>query len=248
MKIRGNTVVTPAPRDVYNAEYDAYTFALKCDFNELLTAFNAKKIVTLSTITPDGGNVRYYCVNYYPPELNAYGEDLLRFMRLGDGIVETIHVTKDGLTCFYNYSINTMETDIAKLKNDMGDIEPALAKKLDKFVGTGKTQLYGVNTNGEQQMYTCATGVYVSTIALRGTGGTIEVGTPTKNAHAATKKYVDDLARGLTKNLTYAPSASDVGDFIGQIWIHNSKMDGTTAGVYMYTGENHEGNQWAKIV
>jgi hypothetical protein len=70
----------------------------------------------------------------------------------------------------------------------------SLAKKLDKVTKTGSTLFYGVNTQGEQYMHGGAINAVASTVALRGSNGTLNVGTPTLDTHAVTKKYVDDNA------------------------------------------------------
>lgn len=64
----------------------------------------------------------------------------------------------------------------------------------------GKTtysKVYGKDSQGNQQMYDLHGNANANSIALRRTGGTIDVGTPTADAHATTKKYVDDLIANL---------------------------------------------------
>ena len=54
------------------------------------------------------------------------------------------------------------------------------------------SRIYGTNSLGVQQTYQIAGGATPSTIPYRGTGGVLSVGSPTADAHAATKRYVDD--------------------------------------------------------
>ena len=65
----------------------------------------------------------------------------------------------------------------------------------DNFVKTVITpnRIYGTNVQGVQSYYTVSAGTGASTLAYRGTGGTLQVGTPTEDAHAATKRYVDSF-------------------------------------------------------
>ena len=74
-------------------------------------------------------------------------------------------------------------------------VNESLAKKVNKVTKVGEgTWFYGVSNQGEQTMYAGASGVYPQTVALRGAGGVLSVGTPTLDTHAVTKKYVDDNA------------------------------------------------------
>lgn len=57
---------------------------------------------------------------------------------------------------------------------------------------TANNILYGRILNEEAALPIATSSADANSIARRGTGGTLVVGTPTSNAHAATKKYVDD--------------------------------------------------------
>lgn len=70
-------------------------------------------------------------------------------------------------------------------------IKTALDAKLDK--SSTATVVYGTNSSGNQTTYSIASSATATTVAFRGTGGVLKVGTPTANTHAATKKYVDDI-------------------------------------------------------
>lgn len=64
--------------------------------------------------------------------------------------------------------------------------------KLDKVSGVPGKQVYGIQ-DGAQVMYDVSNSGYANgSICQRGSGGTVFVGTPSHNNHAANKKYVDD--------------------------------------------------------
>ncbi|QGH80047.1 hypothetical protein SEA_NHAGOS_36 [Gordonia phage NHagos] len=67
--------------------------------------------------------------------------------------------------------------------------QAALDGKLDET--TTVNAAYGNDNTGAPRMWTIASGATASSLALRGTGGVLTVGTPTAAAHAATKGYVD---------------------------------------------------------
>ena len=66
--------------------------------------------------------------------------------------------------------------------------------KLDKVTATDNyNRVYTVSNTGEQTLLKVASGsADIGTIAQRGVGGTLLIGTPTADTHATTKKYVDD--------------------------------------------------------
>ena len=68
--------------------------------------------------------------------------------------------------------------------------------KLDK--STNPSTLYAVNTNGVQSNLKYSHEMLPWTIAYRENNGALVVGTPTADAHAATKKYVDDSISSAT--------------------------------------------------
>lgn len=70
---------------------------------------------------------------------------------------------------------------------------PGLAGRVP--VTTAVNRIYGTGVNGENYTYPLAgTSAPANSVAYRTTGGVVLVGTPTSDAHAATKKYVDDAA------------------------------------------------------
>ena len=65
-----------------------------------------------------------------------------------------------------------------------------------------------------------ATGEQASTLALRGSGGTLAVGTPTANAHATNKKYIEDTCVSqveYSKDQTFADGSD--GGVIGRLYM-----------------------------
>lgn len=64
---------------------------------------------------------------------------------------------------------------------------------LDDYLkkSTDKQIVYGTNANGAETFYTIKSSAQANSIALRETGGALNVGTPTADAHATTKAYVD---------------------------------------------------------
>ena len=102
----------------------------------------------------------------------------------------------------------------------------ALDSKLNKDT-TGAYKLYGTSVAGTQTMLTYAYGATADTVAYRDTGGVLSVGTPTANAHAATKKYVDDSVGGsMPGNAATATTLAS----------STTSVIATTAGVQFYTG------------
>ena len=81
-------------------------------------------------------------------------------------------------------------TELGYVSGVTSAIQTQLGNKVDKVTSTYR--IYGTNNSGAQTTYSLASGATASTIAYRGTGGVLQVGTPTANAHATTKKYVDD--------------------------------------------------------
>ena len=81
-------------------------------------------------------------------------------------------------------------TELGYVSGVTSAIQTQLDNKVDKV--TGNYKIYGTNSSGGQTSYGLASGATASTIAYRGTGGVLQVGTPTADAHATTKKYVDD--------------------------------------------------------
>lgn len=148
-------------------------------YEEIRSAYLANKTVLLYEDVENHRNI-YLCVGYYVNKTTDVST--LYFARFDGSTEEAIELHASGY--------------LTKRKID-------LSAKLDKYTEAGSVKLYGVNSKGEQQMQTAATGVYASTLAMRGTGGALEVGAPTKGSHAATKDYVD-AAMGNTKPDVYA--------------------------------------------
>ena len=72
-------------------------------------------------------------------------------------------------------------------------LSTALAGKLDKVTGsTTNQQVYTKSSSGSQEMVDVSQNADAYTMARRGSGGILKVGTPSADADATTKKYVDD--------------------------------------------------------
>lgn len=79
-----------------------------------------------------------------------------------------------------------------------------IPNKLDKDASvTNFDQAYIKGANGEELMEDISTGVDEGTIAKRGTGGTLAVGTPLKDSDATPKSFTDQNYAGLTKNNSF---------------------------------------------
>ena len=76
--------------------------------------------------------------------------------------------------------------------------QTALDGKVNKV--TTVNTLYGVNGSGNQASYLISQSSDTSSIAQRSSGGSLTVGTPTANAHATTKAYVDAADTAHTSN------------------------------------------------
>lgn len=135
-----------------------------------------------------------------------------------DDFVEKITVTKGSNRAYVArnngtqgmFSITTAPNgeSIAQRKQNGGALEvgtavddnDAMPKKQveDGFVAknsetTQRTQAYVKNPNGTQSMYDMAMYFSANTIAVRGEGGRLKVGTPVDVADATPKAYVDNL-------------------------------------------------------
>lgn len=69
-------------------------------------------------------------------------------------------------------------------------VDNVLKEKVNKI--TGSKYLYCTNAEGVSSRVKYDIGIEGYSVAQRGENGTLEVATPTKNEHAASKKYVDD--------------------------------------------------------
>lgn len=112
-----------------------------------------------------------------------------------------------------------------------GDIDPTYTNKfVQKRTTTGGVKLYAYDSTGD--IYQDAdTGANAYTVARRGAGGTLKVGTPVGQNDATTKKYVDD--RFVTKttitsgsNLAYVAINNGTQGTMG---IANDAAPGTLA-------------------
>lgn len=127
-------------------------------------------------------------------------------------------------------------------------VDDGLSGKLDK--STTISSVYAVNASNEQAMITYDMSASASSIARRGTNGVLKVGTPSDNADATTKLYVD-TALGLklddtqlvtswqsTVLDTNIPSEKLVKDSLdGKL----DKIIPSTGGTYVYACNSNDG-------
>lgn len=79
------------------------------------------------------------------------------------------------------------------VNNIIAGIEECKVEKLDKITGnSADIRVYAVSKKGIQSFLLASSKNGISSIAMRGDNNEIEVGTPTEDAHAANKKYVDE--------------------------------------------------------
>lgn len=98
-------------------------------------------------------------------------------------------------------------------------VDDSLSNKVDKASSPGHILIYGVDATGKQTTYIGNTSAESGSVAIRGDGGRLAVGTPTADDDAATKKYVDDKVstvykyKGSVANYSDLPTENnEVGD------------------------------------
>lgn len=114
---------------------------------------------------------------------------------------------EDGTAAQSNNNMGYQVFDRIDLEHILIDVEPGADRlysiKLDitslqnnklDVVNTTSTshRVYGIHANGTQRIFNANVGLSAGSIVMRGDDKTFEVGTPTKDTHPATKKYVDD--------------------------------------------------------
>ena len=87
--------------------------------------------------------------------------------------------------------VTATATEVNYLSGVTSNVQTQLNNKVDK-TSTGN-KLYGTNSSGVQYLYTVASAASGNSVAYRGSGGVLQVGTPTADSHATTKAYVDNL-------------------------------------------------------
>ncbi|QNJ58361.1 minor tail protein [Gordonia phage YorkOnyx] len=75
-------------------------------------------------------------------------------------------------------------------KANTADVADALAGKV--AISTTPNRLYGTGSDGSPNMWAVSSSATSTTVALRGTGGVLNVGTATAPGHAPTKQQLDD--------------------------------------------------------
>lgn len=79
-------------------------------------------------------------------------------------------------------------------------VASAISNKVDKVSTASKA--YGTDGSGNQTTYSVEAAATQYTIPYRNAGGVLNVGTPTADAHATTKKYVDDSVAAVIPSQT----------------------------------------------
>jgi len=87
--------------------------------------------------------------------------------------------------------VTATATEVNYLSGVTSSVQTQLNNKVDKT--TTENKLYGTDSSGAAYLYSIASAATASTVAYRGTGGVLQVGTPTADTHATTKQYVDNL-------------------------------------------------------
>lgn len=257
--------------------------AIDDTFENVKNAFLSGKVVTLTENTDFGVN-KYVCFNQTFidwGEAVSTDNDVLQFACVLTGNVVTVTIIADengniddiqkhtdtfGITTDKTLSQSGKAADAKAVGDKIAEVSAeavvavneSLAKKLNKYSGTGSTMFYGVNAQGEQYMHSGAISAAAYTAALRGAGGTLNVGTPTADANATNKKYVDDLVSKFKPKVDYnfAPDPTNEGDYVGQIWQHMGlsqvspgEYEEYTVGLYMYGGRDTIGEHiWIKLL
>ena len=81
------------------------------------------------------------------------------------------------------------------------ELSTGLSGKVSNATGTS-TIVYGYNGSANTN-YSLSSSATQNTVAYRGTGGVLNVGTPTQSTHATTKTYVDTALGGKQANMTF---------------------------------------------
>lgn len=96
----------------------------------------------------------------------------------------------------YMYECTTAVTTAGDWNASDWTVLPDLQTQLDDKVtknSSAQAKAYGTTSAGVETAWKVSSSASASTLAYRGTNGVLQVGTPTADEHAATKKYVDDL-------------------------------------------------------
>lgn len=86
--------------------------------------------------------------------------------------------------------ITASTTELNYVDGVTSSIQTQLDNKVAKVSSASK--VYGTDSSSAQTTYNISSSATENTVAYRSTGGVLNVGTPTADTHAATKKYVDD--------------------------------------------------------
>lgn len=109
-----------------------------------------------------------------------------------------------------------------------GDTGPAVVIDADDVgaVPTTSTanRIYATNASGDQTVLAYSQSPNASSIAQRGAGGSLQVGTPTAAAHATRKDYVDGLVAGLATDAELAALDSRVAALEGADFVTDADL------------------------
>ncbi|UYL88147.1 minor tail protein [Gordonia phage Evaa] len=112
----------------------------------------------------------------------------------------------------------------------------ALAGKVDKSTETNKA--YGTNSSGGPIMWSISSSGTSTTLALRGSGGTLNVGTATLDTHAVTKAQLDSavasgVADGGVTTVKIADGAVTLAKFANEVGPKMSEIANTEVAAYV---------------
>ena len=117
---------------------------------------------------------------------------------------------------------------------------PDVSGKLDKITSGSTDKVYAHNgTTQKEVTYTAS--ATASTIAYRDTNGNVSVATPTADAHAATKKYVDNKKADLDWSTLVAPTAETVTTGMGATYTKFNKCQNSIRSVFAGHGFDFSG-------
>ena len=152
--------------------------------------------------------------------------------------------TQDGHTKTVNLSDIYTKTEVNNL----------LANKVDKV--NGAVKIYATDGSGNQTTLEYGAGAVMGRIPQRVEGGNINVGTPTNDAHATSKKYVDDKIASIQResykvvDITTYPTLNDFLASTGEEGylylypIDTSEAPTFESGYYRYVWED---NAWLDL-
>ena len=120
-------------------------------------------------------------------------------------------------------SASSAAQGVADLREDVADrattaaLTSGLAGKVDVKGAENKNTVYGISNGGSLYMYkTGVSTVEASTVAMRGTGGALKVGTATADDHAVPKAQMD-TALAAKANAADVPTLADFNALVARV-------------------------------